>query len=71
MLLSFPGISADIERWTEVEVTYQDETGNAHRLEAKGLLARAIQHELDHLNGEALYGSNVSSEESFVGRTFK
>ena len=49
--LSFPGISADIERWTEVEVTYQDETGNAHRLEAKGLLARAIQHELDHLNG--------------------
>ena len=26
-MLEFPGISADIERWTEVEVTYQDETG--------------------------------------------
>ena len=49
--LSFPGISADIERWSEVEVTYQDEMGKAHRVEAKGLLARAIQHELDHLNG--------------------
>ena len=49
--LSFPGMSGEIERWSEVDVAFCDETGVSHALHAKGLLARAIQHELDHLNG--------------------
>lgn len=49
--LSFPGMQAEIERWKEVDVEYVDLDGNSHKLHAKGLLARAIQHELDHLNG--------------------
>jgi peptide deformylase len=49
--LSFPGMMGEIERWSEVDVTFCDETGAPHAFRAKGLLARAIQHELDHLNG--------------------
>ncbi|HEY5653632.1 MAG TPA: peptide deformylase [Pontiella sp.] len=49
--LSFPEIFADVERWYEVDAEYIDLDGVPQVLHAKGLLARAIQHELDHLNG--------------------
>ena len=49
--LSFPGITTEIERWSEVYAEYQDIEGKAQKIHAKGLLSRAIQHELDHLNG--------------------
>jgi peptide deformylase len=49
--LSIPGIRADVIRSKGLEVLYQDEGGKEHRLEAEGLLARIIQHEVDHLNG--------------------
>ena len=49
--LSFPEISADIERagWTKIEAQTLD--GERVEIEATGLLARALQHEIDHLNG--------------------
>jgi peptide deformylase len=49
--LSFPEISADIERagWAKVEAQTLD--GERVKIEATGLLARALQHEIDHLNG--------------------
>ena len=49
--LSFPEISADIERagWAKVEAQTLD--GERVEIEATGLLARALQHEIDHLNG--------------------
>jgi peptide deformylase len=49
--LSFPEISADIERagWARVEAQTLD--GERVEIEATGLLARALQHEIDHLNG--------------------
>lgn len=49
--LSFPEISADIERagWARVEAQTLD--GDRVEIEATGLLARALQHEIDHLNG--------------------
>src|SRR5438067_7801868 len=49
--LSFPEISADIERagWARVEAQTID--GEQVEIEATGLLARALQHEIDHLNG--------------------
>jgi peptide deformylase len=49
--LSVPGIRGEVTRHRWVEVAYQDETGKEHRLRAEGLLARIVQHEIDHLNG--------------------
>ena len=49
--LSFPEIFANVERWYEVDATYTDLNGIPQAIHAKGLLARAIQHELDHLDG--------------------
>ncbi|OQX84482.1 MAG: peptide deformylase [Candidatus Latescibacteria bacterium 4484_7] len=49
--LSIPGIRGDVIRSRAIEVLYQDEEGKEYKLEAEGLLARIIQHEIDHLNG--------------------
>jgi peptide deformylase len=49
--LSVPGVRGEVERPARVTVVYQDESGAEHMLEAEGLLARIVQHELDHLNG--------------------
>ncbi len=49
--LSFPEIRGPVQRILEIRVTYQDLDGNEHILECDGLLARCIQHEVDHLNG--------------------
>ena len=49
--LSFPEIYADIARPGSVEVKAQDATGKPISFRAGGLLARAVQHEVDHLNG--------------------
>ncbi len=49
--LSIPEIRATISRPEEVLVQYQDPTGETHQEQFDGLLARVIQHEVDHLNG--------------------
>lgn len=49
--LSFPGIYRDVIRPDAVTVAYRDETGAERRMKAEGLLARIIQHEMDHLDG--------------------
>jgi peptide deformylase len=49
--LSFPGIFAQIERPEKITVKYQDLDGNEQTINAEGLLARAMCHEIDHLNG--------------------
>jgi len=49
--LSFPEITADIERASSLEMEAQTVQGERLRIEASGLLARALQHEVDHLNG--------------------
>ena len=50
--LSVPGIFADVERADRIRVAAQDPDGRAFELEADGLLAVCIQHELDHLQGK-------------------
>lgn len=52
--LSFPGVSVNIKRAMRVTVSFTGEDGNQRSVEANGLLARAIQHEVDHLNGVLL-----------------
>jgi len=49
--LSFPGIFLEIKRAKEIMVEGQDIKGREIRLRAKGLLARVLQHEIDHLDG--------------------
>ncbi len=49
--LSIPDIYADVERAARVVVEAADETGGRRRIEGTGLLARAILHEIDHLDG--------------------
>jgi len=50
--LSVPGIFADVERAERIVVEAQDRHGQSHRLDAHGLLAVCIQHEMDHLIGK-------------------
>jgi peptide deformylase len=49
--LSIPGVSAAVERPARVIVEGLDANGHPVRLEADGLLARCLQHEIDHLDG--------------------
>ncbi|HEX2217125.1 MAG TPA: peptide deformylase [Xanthobacteraceae bacterium] len=49
--LSIPEIHEDVERPAQVRVRYLDRDGKAHEIDAEGLLATCLQHEIDHLNG--------------------
>ena len=61
--LSIPGVYLDVVRPSVVEVSYRCEMGRSRRLKADGLLARCIQHEMDHLNG-VLFVDRVSDAAS-------
>ena len=50
--LSFPGVYAKVERAERITVEALDRNGEKFSLDAEGLLAICIQHELDHLNGK-------------------
>jgi peptide deformylase len=49
--LSIPGWVGDVERPLKIVVKSLDRAGNRVKFEAEGMLARAIQHEIDHLDG--------------------
>lgn len=49
--LSIPGVFLDVVRPEAVQVKFKDESGRPQKMKASGLLARVIQHELDHLHG--------------------
>ena len=49
--LSLPGVAVDVDRPVHVRVRALDEEGEERRVEASGLEARVIQHEIDHLDG--------------------
>ncbi len=52
--LSVPGCTVEVERANEVVVTAQDLGGTPIELEASGLVARIMQHEIDHLEGRLI-----------------
>jgi peptide deformylase len=52
--LSFPGIHEDVKRAERVKVRAHDRHGETFELEADGLLAIALQHENDHLDGKLM-----------------
>jgi peptide deformylase len=49
--LSFPGLFANVDRSSWVEVEFKDEGGNLKTMKVDGVTARCFEHELDHLNG--------------------
>jgi len=60
--LSVPGYYGEIKRPAEVTIKGKDRRGKAVRIKATGLMAEAIEHEIDHLNG-MLYINHVESPE--------
>jgi len=60
--LSVPGIQGEVRRAETVVVRGRDEQGKAVRIQADGILARALQHEIDHLDGILFIDRIPSSE---------
>ena len=66
--LSFPGISEEIKRGALVRVRALDATGKLFELEADGLLAVAIQHENDHLDGVLMVDKLGAIKKRMIGK---
>ena len=62
--LSVPGFYEELERPSEIEISFQDVNGQDHTLIANGLLSVVVQHEMDHLEGKMMVDSisNVKRE---------
>lgn len=52
--LSCPDVVVKVRRAKKVTVKFLDENGDAKQIEASGLFARAVQHEIDHLSGKLI-----------------
>ncbi len=69
--LSIPDTHVEIERPGTVRVRFLDQHGLAQELEAEGLLATAIQHEIDHLDGRLIIDFLSKLRRDMVIRKFK
>jgi peptide deformylase len=58
--LSIPGIFEDVTRPEKIRIRYQEPNGTVREIDADGILARIIQHEMDHLDG-ILFVDHLSS----------
>jgi peptide deformylase len=69
--LSIPDYYAEVERPAKVRVKFLDEQGKAREVQADGLLATCLQHEIDHLNG-VLFIDHISKlKRDMVVKKFK
>ena len=69
--LSLPGVLVDVERPVHVRVRAQDENGDDRVVEASGLEARVIQHEVDHLNGVLILDRTTKDQRKEAIRTWR
>ena len=60
--LSFPGLYLTVKRHAKVTVEAQDRKGNKILLKADGMLSRALQHEIDHLDGIIFTSRKISAK---------
>lgn len=62
--LSIPEVRVEVERPEEIKVKYQNEKGEKKELQCDGILARIVQHEVDHLRGRLMidYISSVKRD---------
>jgi len=66
--LSVPGVGVKVKRAKKIMIKALDEDGKDVSIEAEGLLARAFQHELDHLNGKLIIDHASASEKARIGK---
>jgi peptide deformylase len=69
--LSIPDYAEKVKRAARVKVRAQDQTGKIFELEAEGLLAKALQHEIDHLNGMLFIDRLSTLKKSIFKRRLK
>ena len=69
--LSIPGVVETIERAAEVDVEYQDATGSRQEVTGTALLSRALQHEIDHLDGVLFIDHLGALKRRLVVREFR
>lgn len=69
--LSIPDFRLEIERPSEITVTYIDRDGRKQQIQATGLLATALQHEIDHLEGKLIIDFLTRLKRDMVIRKFK
>ncbi len=69
--LSIPDVRVEIERPETVTVRYIDRAGKQQELAAEGLLATALQHELDHLDGHLIIDFLSRLKRDMIIRKFK
>lgn len=69
--LSIPDFRLDIERPSALTVRYADLDGKVRELDAEGLLATAIQHEMDHLDGKLIIDFLSRLKRDMVIKKFK
>ena len=69
--LSIPDVIAEVNRASQVEIKGYDLDGNEVRYEAQGYLARAFQHEMDHLNGVLFWDNLGKVKRDILKRKFK
>ena len=69
--LSIPDVTVEIERPATVTVSYIDREGKQQELAADGLLATALQHEIDHLDGHLIIDFLSRLKRDMVIRKFK
>jgi peptide deformylase len=69
--LSIPDVRIEIERPSTATVRFTDREGKVQEIEADGLLATAVQHEIDHLNGKLIIDKLSRLKRDMVVRRFK
>lgn len=69
--LSIPDVHIEIERPATLALRYIDRDGKEQQLDADGLLATAIQHELDHLDGKLIIDYLSRLKRDIIVRRFK
>jgi peptide deformylase len=69
--LSIPGTRIEIQRPGSVTVQFLDREGKPQELAAEGLLATAVQHEIDHLNGRLIIDFLSRLKRDIIVRRFK
>src|SRR3954466_2639774 len=69
--LSIPGVGVDVDRPVHVRVRARDEHGDLRVVEASGLAARVIQHEMDHLDGVLILDRTTKDQRKEAMRTIR
>jgi peptide deformylase len=64
--LSIPGIRGDVTRPERVTVRFQDLDGETYTVEAEGMFARILQHEIDHLDGKLFIDYLSAAEKTLL-----